>query len=158
MEIADTDELIKGDLIHEYETLCRYKEILFDAVNRAFGHVYLKTDLLELLPRHRFRIISGSSRWYDWGVAQNLCGGIALYLVEHENNQVMGEAKMDFDELVFEIGDMAVILPQAAHHNLKALKCVVETPGGSVKYPLRVVNADVGMRKFRELLSFLAVI
>ena len=119
------------------------REIVINTVNEAFDRKYTIDDEIEVLSYKSFSVRSDRERIYELKLVSATGQGLALCLIERESGTLCaGAAHLFFDELVLNMGHVAMIFSKDYDRIYQKIHCIIDTPGGSVKFPIPTVKLN----------------
>ena len=155
MEEADIKRFVREsatDIL--YRISQDYGELVINTLNKAFDRNDSPDGELIILSGHSFSVKADEKRVYECRLTDTVPSGIALCLVERESGGTdEARARLIFDELVIDMGRVALIRPRDGRPVSEKARCIIDTPGGSVKFAIPHVRIAYKNREIMEKLS-----
>ena len=133
-----------------------YRELMINTVNEAFDHNYTSEDEIEILSYKAFSVKTDKERIYECKLAPSAGHCLALCIIERESrDSIDGKAQLNFDELILNLGRVAVITAKD-EHKADRINCIIDTPGGAIKFAIPTVRLNYESRQIIDLLTLWA--
>lgn len=149
-----------GDTYPTYDERNKYREAerihrdaVFTLINKAFNRCYGEEDVLEMRPRGVMYVKSDKVRRYDFIPVGKNCGTRMACLTESEvtSDNNVNKITCNGDTIWVEMCDMALIRPVCVKSAMDSVKCVIDSPGGTIDYRVNVVTVDENDYSFYSL-------
>ena len=153
MEVADIEKLAGKDRRILQRLSQDYRGVVIDTVNRAFGRNYKITDELEILSYNSLALRSDKRRVYECKVTRAESGELALCLIEREHAGGSGKVILECDELFLDMGSLALIRTRNSCKKQDKMRCIIDTPGGAIKFAIPTVEIDYERGQIMHLIE-----
>ncbi len=152
MEIAEIKEIARKRPFFLNRLSLDCKDIVINTVNEAFNRNYKTDDKIEVLSYKTFSIRSDRIRFYELKLTPASGRGLAFCLTERESlDSTDGTAQLCFDELVLNTGNVAIITSQDYERNYRKMQCIIDTPGGVVKFTVPMIKLRYPSRQMIDV-------
>ena len=152
MEITEIKDIARKKPFFLTKLVRDCKHIVIDTVNEAFSRNYKTDDKIEVLSYKTFSIISDRIRFYELKLAPLSGRGLVFCLTERESIDFTdGTVQLFFDELVLNTGNVALIASQDFERDYRRIRCIIDTPGGTLKFAVPMVKLMYPSRQIIEV-------
>ena len=156
MEVSDIEKLAGKDKRILQRLYQDYRGVVIDTVNRAFGRNYSITDEVEILSYNSLAIKSEKTRVYECKVTKAENRELAFCLIEREHAGGLGKAILGCDELFLDMGSLALIKTGNSDDNSDRMRCIIDTPGGAIKFAIPIVEMNYESGKIIKMIELWA--
>ncbi|MCR5428662.1 MAG: hypothetical protein K6F16_06690 [Lachnospiraceae bacterium] len=156
MEVADIEKLARKNIKILQRLSEDYRGVVIDTVNKAFGRNYSITDELEILSYNSLAIRADRERVYECKVTRTWSGELALCLIERGHAGGTGKAMLECNELFIDMGSLALIRTRNSGINSDRMRCIIDTPGGAIKFAIPIVEVDYERGQIMKMIKIWA--